>query len=120
MPFSSASTDVAPRATEAVPFLGFDTDAYAAIVDGNPYWIWYAYTTSDAYPYSQSIVEGQATGNPEQSLDLNYNRNYVKVVIDAYKGSVTYYADLSEPMSSMALTATDWRVSGSSDIVRPR
>ena len=36
--------DIQTRATEAVPFLGFDADAYAAIVDGNPVWIWDAYT----------------------------------------------------------------------------
>ena len=90
--------DIQTRATEAVPFLGFDADAYAAIVDGRPVWIWDAYTITDAYPYSQSLSVEQATGDPEQSGELNYLRNSVKVVIDAYDGTVTYYADLTEPI----------------------
>ena len=54
--------DIQTRATEAVPFLGFDADAYAAIVDGNPVWIWDAYTHTDAYPYAQSPHRGAGDG----------------------------------------------------------
>ena len=61
-------------------------------------WILDAYTTSDQYPYSQAVSGAAATdgllGGP-----FNYMRNSVKVVIDAYEGTVTYYADLTSRSS---------------------
>jgi uncharacterized protein len=89
--------NIEQRAAKAVPFLSFDSDPYLAIVDGRPVWILDAYTTSNEYPYSESVsgvaaTDGLLTGN------FNYIRNSVKVVIDAYDGSVTYYADTSEPI----------------------
>jgi uncharacterized membrane protein (UPF0182 family) len=90
------------RATRAVPFLGFDSDPYLAVVDGQPTWIWDAYTTTTEYPYSQAIDLGQATGGGPQTVPsgvtVNYLRNSVKVTVDAYDGTVTYYADLDEPI----------------------
>ncbi len=91
--------DIESRVREAVPFLGFDADAYAAVVDGQPMWIWDAYVVTDAFPNSQSIDVGSATLDPRQSGRLNYLRNSVKVVVDAYDGTVTYYANLQEPIT---------------------
>jgi uncharacterized membrane protein (UPF0182 family) len=89
--------DIKERASKAVPFLAFDSDPYFAIVDGQPVWILDAYTTSDGYPYSQSVNASAATDGLLFG-QANYLRNSVKVVIDAYQGTVTYYADLSEPI----------------------
>jgi uncharacterized membrane protein (UPF0182 family) len=81
--------NVMDRATSAMPFLDFDNDPYLTINDaGQLKWILDAYTTSDMYPYAQRINDG-----------TNYMRNSVKVVIDAYDGSVdAYIADPSDPV----------------------
>jgi uncharacterized membrane protein (UPF0182 family) len=86
--------DIQTRATKAVPFLTFDSDPYLSIVDGQPMWIWDAYTTTNQYPYSESVNLTDATdGLLAGSGDVNYIRNSVKVVADAYNGTLTYYAD---------------------------
>ncbi len=82
------------RAEKAVPFLRFDPDPYLAIVDGRLVWILDAYTTTDQYPYSQGIALQTATGDDSFGGSVNYMRNSVKVVVDAYSGAITYYADL--------------------------
>jgi hypothetical protein len=68
------------RVAKIAPFLVLDDDPYAVVSDGRIFWIQDAYTVSDRYPYSSS-----AGG-------VNYIRNSVKVLIDAYQGSVTFYA----------------------------
>ena len=89
--------DVEARAAKAVPFLAFDSDPYLAIIDGEPKWILDAYTSTDQYPYSQSVSASAATEGLLAG-SVNYMRNSVKVVVDAYQGTVTYYANLSEPI----------------------
>jgi uncharacterized membrane protein (UPF0182 family) len=81
--------NVMDRATSAMPFLDFDNDPYLTINDaGQLKWILDAYTTSDMYPYAQRINDG-----------TNYMRNSVKVVIDAYDGTVdAYIADPNDPV----------------------
>ena len=81
--------NVMERATTAMPFLDFDNDPYLTISDsGELKWILDAYTTSDMYPYSQRTSDG-----------TNYMRNSVKVVIDAYDGTVdAYIADPNDPV----------------------
>ena len=81
--------NVMDRATSAMPFLDFDNDPYVTINDaGQLKWILDAYTTSDMYPYSQRTNDG-----------TNYMRNSVKVVIDAYDGTVdAYIADPNDPV----------------------
>src|SRR5438067_10387899 len=79
------------RATELAPFLTFDGDPYLVVVDGRLYWILDAYTTASTYPYSQSIGYGDN--------DINYIRNSVKVVIDAYEGTADFYViDTKDPL----------------------
>ncbi len=85
--------DIQERATKAVPFLTFDSDPYLSIVEGKPLWIWDAYTTSNQYPYSESVNLSDATDGLLPGSDVNYLRNSVKVVVDAYQGTITYYAD---------------------------
>ncbi|HMJ17032.1 MAG TPA: UPF0182 family protein, partial [Gemmatimonadaceae bacterium] len=80
---------VMDRATTALPFLDFDRDPYLIVTDaGEMKWILDAYTESDAYPYAQRTADG-----------TNYMRNSVKVVIDAYDGTVdAYIADPNDPV----------------------
>jgi len=70
---------------KALPFLRFDSDPYIVIADGRLKWIYDAYTTSNRYPYSQPVRDG-----------TNYMRNSVKVVIDAYDGSLQAYVAYPE------------------------
>ena len=78
------------RVAKIAPFLVLDDDPYPVVSDGRIFWIQDAYTTSDSYPYAT------AAGG------VNYIRNSVKVVIDAYQGSVTFY--LAEPNDPMIAT----------------
>jgi hypothetical protein len=73
--------DITDRAKKALPFLRFDRDPYLVIAgDGTLQWILDAYTASDRYPYAQRLLDG-----------TSYMRNSVKLVIDAYDGSLTAY-----------------------------
>lgn len=79
------------RVSKIAPFLIFDKDPYIVVADGKVYWIADAYTMSNRYPYSEPMrVNGR---------DINYIRNSVKVVIDAYNGSVVFYqTDTEDPI----------------------
>jgi len=89
--------NVAERAARIAPFLSYDTDPYIVVADGRLYWIIDAYTTSNAYPYSEPVL----TWNIGSGQRLNYIRNSVKVVVDTYNGDVSYYIiDQEDPMVS--------------------
>jgi uncharacterized membrane protein (UPF0182 family) len=95
--------DIQERVTKAVPFLKFDNDPYLAIVSGRPVWIWDAYTSTNEYPYSQQVNLQQAAPGQDSSTtvlqgNVNYFRNSVKAVVDAYNGTITYYANLADPI----------------------
>jgi len=80
------------RAQRIMPLLGFDSDPYIVVADGELKWIQDAYTLSSTYPYSQHLGEDFSRG-------INYIRNSVKIVIDAYDGSVDFYVfDPDDPM----------------------
>jgi uncharacterized membrane protein (UPF0182 family) len=84
------------RVTTAAPFLHFDHDPYLAVVDGELVWILDAYTSTDQYPYSQEVDASNVIGGAGA---LNYIRNSVKVTVDAYDGTVTYYiVDDTDPI----------------------
>ncbi|MDP9368378.1 MAG: UPF0182 family protein [Chloroflexota bacterium] len=70
---------VVERATTIAPFLTYDPDPYIVIDQGRLFWILDAYTSTDRYPYA----------TPTQGI--NYLRNSVKVVVDAYDGTTTFY-----------------------------
>jgi len=94
------------RVRKAAPFLKYDSDPYLVVDQGRLFWIYDAYTTTERFPYSK----------PYNRND-NYVRNSVKVVIDAYNGTMDYYivddedpivltynkifADLFTPMEEM-------------------
>ncbi|KQC04586.1 MAG: hypothetical protein APR53_09795 [Methanoculleus sp. SDB] len=74
------------RVRTIAPFMSYDPDPYIVIADNRLFWILDAYVTSDRYPYSEPVQVQSISARP-----LNYIRNSVKVVIDAYNGDVTYY-----------------------------
>ena len=96
------------RVEKAAPWLTVDGDAYPAVVEGRIVWIVDGYTTSDSYPYSNRVSlndvtsdaqtsQGTVVALPEQ--EVNYMRNSVKAVVDAYDGTVKLYAwDESDPV----------------------
>ncbi|NLT95185.1 MAG: UPF0182 family protein [Clostridia bacterium] len=84
--------NILERVQKIAPFLTYDDDPYLVINEGKLYWIIDAYTLSDKYPYSEPISDQKYQG-------INYIRNSVKVVIDAYNGTVDYYiADKEDPI----------------------
>ncbi|MEW6752319.1 MAG: UPF0182 family protein [Candidatus Latescibacterota bacterium] len=92
------------RVSALAPFLTLDRDPYVVLVDGRLYWILDAYTTSAHYPYSQRFASRQVAqmGDAAERFDrystvlpeldrVNYLRNSVKVVVDAFDGTVGLY-----------------------------
>ncbi len=95
------------RISHVAPFLRLDSDPYLAIVDGRLQWIADAYTVSDRYPFSEPVAQSPESETLLQdpqvaSLvgnNLNYIRNSVKVVVDAYDGTLKFFViDESEPI----------------------
>ena len=82
------------RLQTLAPFFNYDFDPYPVLSGGRLYWIQDAYTTSANYPYSTPTAS-----KASQSADINYIRNSVKIVVDAYNGSVSFYlADPADPI----------------------
>jgi uncharacterized membrane protein (UPF0182 family) len=80
--------NIRERAQKLAPFLTFDRDPYLVAANHKLYWIIDAYTTSTFYPYSRYHQRG-----------LNYIRNSVKTVVNAYDGSVEFYiTDPNDPV----------------------
>lgn len=95
--------DPIQRVQKVAPYLKLDGDAYPAIVDHRIQWIVDGYTTSDAYPYSQSQSMSDSVNGTDSSAfrtdQVNYIRNSVKATVDAYTGKVTLYAwDTQDPV----------------------
>ena len=85
------SRNIKERVAKIAPFLTYDRDPYLVIAEGRLYWLIDAYTSSNQYPYSQPL----ALNNGK----VNYIRNSVKAVIDAYDGTVNFYqADADDPI----------------------
>jgi uncharacterized protein len=97
------------RVEKVAPFLTVDQDPYPVVVEGRIKWIVDAYTTSNDYPYSSRVSLADATSDSSTSRNLppglqpqdqlNYMRNSVKAVVDAYDGTVTLYQwDKQDPV----------------------
>jgi len=83
------------------PFLRYDKDPYVAINgSGRLVYIQDAYTVSDRFPHAQDFSPADELGQTGLgTAPINYIRNSVKVVMDAYDGSMTFYiADPSDPI----------------------
>jgi uncharacterized protein len=89
---------ISERVRKIAPFLTYDQDPYMAIADGRLYWIQDAYTTSNRYPYSSAVAAG--TNSSITNTAVNYIRNSIKVVIDAYHGTTRFYlVDTTDPIA---------------------
>ena len=84
--------EIRQRVQELAPFLTFDSDPYIVIGDdGRLSWMLDAYTTADTFPYATHYTLGDR--------DINYMRNSVKVVVDAYNGATSFYVfDSADPI----------------------
>ena len=84
--------NVRERVAALAPFLTFDPDPYIIVGDdGRLFWMLDAFTTSDGFPYSRHYRLGRDS--------INYLRNSVKAVVDAYDGSTTFYiVDSEDPV----------------------
>lgn len=71
--------NIMDRVNKIAPFLEYDDDPYLVISEGRLLWVIDAYTSSNLYPHAERLN------------GINYLRNSVKVVIDAYDGTVTFY-----------------------------
>lgn len=94
--------NVRDRVLRAAPFLDLDDDPYVAVVDDRLVWIIDAYTSTPFYPYAQrfdadSVIDAEARGT--LSGNVNYVRNSVKVVVDAYDGTMDLHVvDEDDPL----------------------
>ena len=91
--------NIRERAKILLPYLIYDESPYMVITDnGELKWVLDAYTTSNSYPFSQKstiTVEGK-------SKEINYIRNSIKVIIDAYDGTTTFYiTDSTDPIAKL-------------------
>jgi uncharacterized membrane protein (UPF0182 family) len=81
--------NIVERVNKLMPFIKYDTDPYAVVDNGRVKWIIDGYTTAKTIPYSTSTSD----------QNLNYIRNSVKVVVDAYDGTVDFYSiDQEDPV----------------------
>ncbi len=84
---------IVERVQVIAPFLRLDPDPYLIVADGQLYWIHDAYTLTDRYPYAQPYQP------PDRRRPFNYIRNSVKVVTNAYDGSIKFYVtDPADPL----------------------
>ena len=81
--------NIVDRVTTIAPFLEYDADPYLVITDSRLVWMLDAYTVTNRYPYAAPAT-----------TEINYIRNAVKIVIDAYDGAVSFYlADPEDPIA---------------------
>lgn len=81
--------NIVDRVKNIAPFLKYDSDPYAVIHDGRLVWILDAYTVSDKYPFSETYN------------GINYMRNSIKIIIDAYNGDTNFYiVDKNDPIAA--------------------
>ena len=87
--------NIMERVQNMAPFLTYDMDPYIIIADQKLYWIIDAYTHTSRYPYSQPHIF--------RDRNINYISNSVKIVVDAFDGSVNFYvADMEDPLIKTA------------------
>ena len=87
--------NIIERARTILPNLIYDENPYTVIDNGQIYWVLDAYTVSDQYPYS-TYTEIEYDG---ARRNINYIRNSVKVIVNAYDGDITFYiTDRNDPI----------------------
>jgi UPF0182 protein CBC_0978 len=90
--------NIIQRAKTVMPYLEYDQNPYLVIRNNGEFvWVLDAYTTSNNYPYSQRTM---LENNGITKKEINYIRNSVKVIINAYTGEVTFYrTDKTDPIA---------------------
>ena len=92
--------DVRDRVEKIAPFLSYDADPYPVVLDGAISWVIDAFTTTDRYPYSERADTRDISRLSGLNKPLNYVRNSIKVVVDGYNGTVTFYViDETDPLA---------------------
>jgi uncharacterized protein len=114
------------RVGKVAPFLTLDGNPYPVVANGQILWVVDGYTTTGLYPYSQRVSMAQATATSDApggtvagqpTGDINYIRNSVKAVVNAYTGSVTLYAwDAGDPILRTWMNAFPGIIKPKSDI----
>ena len=114
------------RVAKVAPFLTLDGNPYPVVANGQILWVVDGYTTTGLYPYSQRLSMDQATSTSDApggtvagqpTGDINYIRNSVKAVVNAYTGSVTLYQwDASDPILRTWMNAFPGIIKPKSDI----
>lgn len=112
--------------SKVAPWLSVDSDPFPAVVDGKVVWLLDGYTTTDRYPQAERGSFEEMTSDSLGETDefrtlptdeINYMRNAVKAVVDAYDGTVTLYAwDESDPMLKAWRSAFPGTVKDKADI----
>lgn len=89
--------NIRERAKVIMPYVLYDENPYLVVTDtGRLVWVIDAYTTSNEYPFSQSTVFQYENYTKE----INYIRNSIKVLVDAYEGTITFYiTDETDPIA---------------------
>lgn len=89
--------NIIQRAKTVMPYLTYDNEPYLVVRDnGSLVWVLDAYTTSNSYPYSQESI----ITKDDSKVQINYIRNSIKVLIDAYNGDMQFYlVDRSDPIA---------------------
>ncbi len=83
--------NIKQRVKAIAPFLTYDQDPYIVLSEGKIYWIIDAFTTSKSYPYSTAVKL--------DNKKINYIRNSVKIIVDAYNGTMQFYVnDENDPI----------------------
>ena len=90
--------NIIKRAESVMPYLMYDENPYLVVnAEGKLIWVLDAYTTSSQYPYSQKTT---INNSYIDKTELNYIRNSVKVLVDAYDGTVKFYiTDRTDPIA---------------------
>ena len=89
--------NIIKRAKTLMPYVSYDENPYLVTTnEGKLVWVIDGYTTSECYPYSQKLTLEDGIINKKQ---INYIRNSVKVLVDAYDGTVKFYiTDRNDPI----------------------
>lgn len=90
--------NIIKRAKTIMPYLVYDENPYLVVTEeGKLVWVLDAYTISNSYPYSQKTTLRETSTS---KIELNYIRNSVKVLVDAYNGTISFYiTDRTDPIA---------------------
>ena len=94
------NTNILERVETLLPYIKYDDNPYLVVTDeGELVWVIDGYTTSSDYPYSQNVTITNDDGTKET---INYIRNSVKVLVNAYDGTTKFYiTDRTDPIIMM-------------------